>query len=234
MRFQPIQQIQTVLKQEYFEPTITWACRVVLALNVPLIVIPYYKGFSYEVIWAAFGAYMLSLIDYRGLHYKKVVIQSIEALLIVIAAVIGMLVANSLIPSLIGMFIVGMFAALIRNWSDYGASIGVAVGFFFLLGLANPCDVNQALHYGTYVLAGAIWAIIITILSFPFTPSNPLRRSVAKIWKTNTDFLDTLIQKYATQNTINALDVTKKKWLFANRLMIQSIYLPEERNKSPV
>lgn len=211
MRFQPIQQIQTVLKQEYFEPTITWAFRVVLALNVPLIVIPLYKGFSYEVIWAAFGAYMLSLIDYRGLHYKKIIIQAIEAVLIFIAAVVGMNVANSTITSVIGMFIVGMFVALIRNWSDYGASIGVAVGFFFLFGLATPLSFNASIHYGLYVLAGAAWAIIITILSFPFRPSNPLRRSVAKIWKTNTDFLDTLIQKHTSYHPINHVDVTKKE-----------------------
>ena len=63
MLFKPVKQINTILKQQYFEPTISWSLRVVLALNVPLIVIPIYKGFSYEVIWSAFGAYMLSLID---------------------------------------------------------------------------------------------------------------------------------------------------------------------------
>jgi hypothetical protein len=150
MRFQPIQQIQTVLKQEYYEPTISWAFRVVLALNVPLIVIPWFKGFSYEVIWSAFGAYMLSLLDYRGLHYKKIIIQSIEAVLIFLAAVVGMNAANSLITCVLAMFVVGMFAALIRNWSDYGASIGVAVGFFFLFGIANPSSFDQSIHYGYF------------------------------------------------------------------------------------
>jgi uncharacterized membrane protein YccC len=229
LRFQPIQQIQTVLKQEYFEPTITWALRVVLALNVPLIVIPLYKGFSYEVIWAAFGAYMLSLIDYRGLHYKKIIIQSIEAALIFIAAIVGMNVANSVIASILAMFVVGMFAALIRNWSDYGASIGVAVGFFFLFGLANPSSFDQSIHYGIYVLAGALWAIIITIISFPFRPSNPVRRSVAKIWKVNTDFLDSLIQKYASINPIDDLKVTKKE-IAIREAINQSIQLFARRD----
>lgn len=229
MRFQPIQQIQTVLKQEYFEPTITWAFRVVLALNVPLIVIPLYKGFSYEVIWAAFGAYMLSLIDYRGLHYKKIIIQSIEAVLIVIAAIVGINVANSIIASVLAMFVVGLFAALIRNWSDYGASIGVAVGFFFLFGLANPASFDQSIHYGTYVLLGAVWAIIITIISFPFRPSNPVRRSVAKIWKVNTDFLDTLIQKHASKNEVDDLKVIEKEMAIRETIN-QSIQLFARRD----
>lgn len=229
MRFQPIQQIQTVLKQEYFEPTITWAFRVVLALNVPLIVIPLYMGFSYEVIWAAFGAYMLSLIDYRGLHYKKIIIQSIEAVLIVIAAIVGINVANSIIASVLAMFVVGMFAALIRNWSDYGASIGVAVGFFFLFGLANPASFDQSIHYGAYVLAGAVWAIIITIISFPFRPSNPVRRSVAKIWKVNTDFLDTLIQKHTSTKPIDDIKVTQKE-IAIREAINQSIQLFARRD----
>lgn len=231
MRFQPIQQIQTVLKQEYFEPTITWAFRVVLALNVPLIVIPLYKGFSYDIIWTAFGAYMISLIDYRGLHYKKIIIQSIEAALIVIAAIVGINVANSIIASVLAMFVVGMFVALIRNWSDYGASIGVAVGFFFLFGLANPASFDQSILYGTYVLTGAVWAIIITIVSFPFRPSNPVRRSVAKIWKVNTDFLDTLIQKHTSSNPIDDLKVTQKEMAIREAIN-QSIQLFARRDTS--
>ncbi len=131
MRFKPIKQFNTILQQEYLEPTISWALRVVLALNVPLIVLPLWRGFSYEIIWAAFGAYMLSLIDYRGSHYRKIIIQFIEAILIFIAAVIGMFAGSSLLLCVICMFVVGMFAALIRNWSNYGSSIGVAVGFFF-------------------------------------------------------------------------------------------------------
>ncbi len=211
MRFKPIQQLNTVLKQEYFESTISWAFRVVLALNVPLIVIPFYKGFSYEVIWAAFGAYMLALIDYRGPHYKKIMIQSIEGALIFLAALVGMNVANSVTGSVIGMFVIGMFAALIRNWSSYGASIGVAVGFFFLFGLSNPVSFDISLQYGCYVLAGALWAIFITVISFPFSPSNPLRRSVAKVWKANTDFLDILIQKHTSDEIVDNILITEKE-----------------------
>ncbi len=212
MRFQPIQQLQTVLKQEYFEPTITWAFRVVLALNVPLIVVPLFQGhFSYEVVWMAFGAYMLALIDYRGLHYKKIVIQSVEAILMTLAAIVGMNTANSWQASVMAMFVVGMFAALIRNWSDYGASIGVAVGFFFLFGLSNPVSFAESVNYGMYVFAGAGWSVIITILAFPFRPSNPIRRSVAKIWKVNTEFLDILIQKHASDNVIDIIEVTEKE-----------------------
>ncbi|MBI3519700.1 MAG: FUSC family protein [Bacteroidetes bacterium] len=211
MPFKPIQQLNTVLKQEYFESTISWALRVVLALNVPLIVIPFWKGFSYEVIWAAFGAYMLALIDYRGPHYKKIMIQSIEGGLIFMSAIVGMNVANSVTASVIAMFVIGMFAALIRNWSSYGASVGVAVGFFFLFGLSNPVSFNESLQYGYYVLAGAIWAILITIISFPFSPSNPVRRSVAKIWKANTDFLDVLIQKHASSENTDSVVIIEKE-----------------------
>lgn len=212
MRFQPIKQFNTILQQEYLEPTISWAVRVVLALNVPLIVLPLWKGFSYEIVWAAFGAYMLSLIDYRGSHYRKITIQFIEAVLIFIAAMVGMYAGHSLILSVGGMFIVGMFAALIRNWSDYGSSIGVAVGFFYLFGLANPTDFATSLSFGSYVFGGALWAILITVLSFPFTASNPLRRSVAKVWKENTEYLDALILRYITgDKSIDALAITEKE-----------------------
>jgi uncharacterized membrane protein YccC len=159
----------------------------------------------------AFGAYMLSLLDYRGPHYKKIVIQSIEAVLIFIAALVGMNVAQSVAGSIMAMFVIGMFVALIRNWSNYGASIGVATGFFFLFGLSNPVSFSESLEYSFYVLAGAAWAIIITIVSFPFRPSNPLRRSVAKIWKTNTDFLDLIIQKYSTDDSIDPIKIIEKE-----------------------
>lgn len=230
MRFQPIQQLNVILKQEYFEPTISWALRVVLALNVPLIFIPLWKGFSNEVIWAAFGAYMLSLIDYRGPHYKKILIQFIEGILIFISGIIGMNAANSIIGSVAAMFVIGMFAALIRNWSNYGASIGVAVGFFFLFGLSNPVSFDSSIVYGIYTLAGAGWAILITIISFPFRPSSPVRRSVAKIWKANTDFLDVLLQKYTTDIKVDNLKIIEKE-IATREVINQSIKLFSRRQK---
>lgn len=229
MQFKPVKQLNSILTQEYFEPTISWALRVVIALNAPLILLPLWRGFSYEVIWAAFGAYMLSLIDYRGSHYRKVMIQFTEAVLIVIAALIGMHVAQSVVLSIISMFIVGMFAALIRNWSDYGSSIGVAVGFFFLFGLANPVSFEVSLSYATYVFAGALWAILITIFSFPFSASNPLRRSVAKIWKANTDFIDAIILKHLSDsNEVDALTMTQKE-MDVRKAINHSIDLFERR-----
>ncbi|MES2565882.1 MAG: FUSC family protein [Bacteroidota bacterium] len=228
MRFQPVKQLNTILKQEYFESTISWAFRVVLALNVPLIVVPLWKGFSYEIIWMAFGAYLPSLIDYRGPHYKKIMIQAMEGALIVLAALVGMNVSKSLVGSVIAMFIVGMFAALIRNWSNYGASIGVATGFFFLFGLSNPVSFDESLNYGIYVFAGALWAIFITIVSFPFKPSNPLRRSVANIWKANTDFLDILIQKYSSDEEAENVKVLEKE-LAIRETINQSIKLFSRR-----
>ena len=211
MQFKPVKQLNTILEQEYFESTLSWAFRVVLALNVPLIILPLWNGFSYGIIWAAFSAYLLSLIDYRGSHYKKIIIQATESVLIFIAAMVGMYVGNSIILSVLSMFVVGIFAALIRNWSDYGSSIGVAVGFFFLFGIANPVSVETSLEYGGYMLLGAAWAILITLVSFPVSPSNPLRRSVAKVWKANTDFLDAIIQRYASEEELDVLTLTKKE-----------------------
>lgn len=196
MRFQPIKQFNTILQQEYLEPTISWSIRVVLALNVPLIVFPLFLGFSYHIIWAAFAAYMLTLIDYRGSHYKKMLIQFVEAILILIAAIIGMNIGNSMVLSVIGMLVIGVFAALIRNWSDYGSTIGVGVGFFYLFGISNPTSFSESLVYGWYVLLGSIWAIAIIFISFPFSASNPLRRSLATIWKKNTEYLDALLVSF--------------------------------------
>ncbi|WP_430402590.1 FUSC family protein [Fluviicola sp.] len=196
MRFQPIKQFNTILQQEYLEPTISWSIRVVLALNVPLIVFPLFFGFSYHIIWAAFGAYMLTLIDYRGSHYKKMLIQFVEAILILIAAIIGMNIGNSMVFSVIGMLVIGVFAALIRNWSDYGSTIGVGVGFFYLFGISNPTGFSESLVYGWYILMGSIWAIAIIFISFPFSASNPLRRSLATIWKKNTEYLDALLVSF--------------------------------------
>jgi len=230
MRFKPIKQFNAILTQEYFEPTISWAFRVVLALNVPLIVLPLWKGFSFEVTWAAFGAYMISLTEYRGLHYKKVVIQGLETVLIFISAMLGMYVADSLTLSIAAMFFVGMFAALVRNWSDYGSSIGVAVGFFFLFGLSYPGNFQESLVSGIYLLIGATWAILITVFSFPFRPLNPVKRSVAKIWKANTELLDTIIEQLSNKEI--SPDVITKKEIEVRTAINQSVDLFARRKKT--
>lgn len=212
MPFKPVKQISTIIRQQYFEPTISWSLRVVLALNIPLILIPIFRGFSYEVIWTAFGAYMLTLIDYRGLHYKKIIIQSITAVLVVASALLGMYVTRSVAGSVIAMFLLGMAAAIIRNWSDYGPSIAVSAGFFFLFGLATRVSFEASLEYGLYLFIGCAWAILITVISFPFQPSNPLRRSVSGIWKANTDLLDQIIQKLMKGEEVASTKITEKEF----------------------
>jgi len=216
MPFKPVKQINTILKQQYFEPTISWSLRVALALNVPLILIPLYKGFSYEVIWAAFGAYMLSLIDYRGSHSKKILIQLLTAICVFASSLLGMYVSHSVLWSVLSMFAVGLGVAVIRNWRDYGPSIAISIGFFFLFGLATPGSLEESLDYGFYLLTGCAWAILITMLSFPFQPSNPLRRSVARIWKANTDLLDVMIKKLTMDEKITTTNVTEKELAVRN------------------
>lgn len=212
MRFNPIKQFNTILEHEYLEPTISWSVRVVLALNVPLIVFPLFFGFSYHIVWAAFSAYIITLIDYRGTHYRKMLIQAIEAGLILIAALLGMNFGSSVWLSVSGMFVIGVFAALIRNWSDYGSTIGVGVGFFYLFGISNPTNFSDSLIYAEYIVLGALWAITIIFLSFPFSASNPMRRSVAVIWKRNTDFLDFVVESYLKkEDEIDLRELTLKE-----------------------
>jgi uncharacterized membrane protein YccC len=235
MQFRPVKQINTIIRQQYFEPTISWSLRVVLALNVPLIVIPLYKGFSYEVIWSAFGAYMLSLIDYRGLHYKKIVIQLITALLVVVCALTGMYVTHSAWWSVLAMFTTGMCVALIRNWSDYGPSIAISAGFFFLFGLATPVSVEVSLDYALYLMLGCAWAMLITAFSFPFQPSNPLRRSVAKIWKANTDLLDVMIRKLTHDERVSITQITEKELAVRNLInQSRNLFATRENKKTRV
>lgn len=233
MRFNPIKQFNTILQHEYLEPTISWSVRVVLALNVPLLVFPLFFGFSYHIVWAAFGAYIITLIDYRGTHYRKMLIQGIEGILVFIAAILGMNFGSSIWLSVSGMFIIGVFAALIRNWSDYGSTIGVGVGFFYLFGISNPTNFYDSLVYGQFILMGAIWAIAIILLSFPFSASNPLRRSVATIWKRNTDLLDEVVHAYLQRDEqeINWREITTKEAEIRNAID-KSIELFNRRKES--
>jgi len=234
MRFQPIKQLNTIVQQEYLEPTLSWSIRVVLALNVPLIVLPLYVGMKYEIIWAAFAAYLVTMVDYRGPHFRKMVIQIIEGVLIYIAGIVGLLFGDSITLAVIGMAIIGMLAALIRNWSNYGSSIGVGVGFFYLFGLTQPCDFQEALIIGNYIWIGVLWAVAIIFISFPFTAGNPLKRSVSLIWSTSTDYLDGLVNYFGTETeTTPEVEITKKE-LAIREAIDKSIEFFERQNSSRV
>ncbi|MDB5226314.1 MAG: hypothetical protein JWN78_507, partial [Bacteroidota bacterium] len=230
MRFQPTKQINAIIQQEYFESTISWAFRVVLALNVPLLLLPLKFGFKPEIVWMAFTAYLLSLLDFRGPHYQKVFIQIVESVLIIFAAVLGMYVSGNIWLSVFFMFAIGMFAALVRNWSDYGAALGVATGFFYLFGLSNPVSFAVSIHFGEWMIAGALWALFITVFSFPFQPSRPLKRSVANIWKNNTELLDSII----TENLSSSPDISAivEKEIAVRAAINKSIELFKRRQKS--
>lgn len=235
MRFQPIRQFNTILQQEYLEPTLSWSVRVVLALNVPLFVLPFIYGLRVEIIWSAFAAYMLTLVDFRGPHYKKILVQFVEAVLICIAGFIGLTVGNSTWLSVLFMAIIGMFAALIRNWSNYGSSIGVGVGFFFLFGLTTPCSIEKSFEYLHFLWIGSIWAMLIILASFPFSAANPLRRSISQIWKANTDYLDSLVVHFTENQTeADSIELTIKELAIRTAIdkSIESFGRRKNANKS--
>jgi uncharacterized membrane protein YccC len=229
MRFQPTKQLNAILQQEYFEPTISWALRVVFALNVPLLLLPLKTGFHLEIVWMAFTAYLLSLLDFRGPHYQKVFVQIVESVFIIFAAIVGMNVADNIWYSIVCMFVIGFFAALLRNWSDYGAAIGIAMGFFYLFGLANPASFHHSMHYAQWMLYGAAWALFITLTSFLFNTSNPLKRSVAIIWKRNTELLDAIVKENLVEKPNIALIIEKE--IAVRTAINKSIELFKRKNK---
>jgi uncharacterized membrane protein YccC len=234
MKFQPIKQLNTIVQQEYLEPTLSWSIRVVLALNVPLIVLPLYVGMKYEIIWAAFAAYLVTMVDYRGPHFRKMVIQIVEGILIYIAGIIGLLFGDSITLAVIGMAIIGMLAALIRNWSNYGSSIGVGVGFFYLFGLTQSCDFHEALIIGNYIWIGVLWAAALILISFPFTAVKPLKRSISLIWNANTDYLDALVNYFGTETeTTSEVEITKKE-LAIREAIDKSIEFFERQNNAKI
>lgn len=180
--------VHQIILDEYFEPTIGKAIRVVVGLMAPLV-----WGMATDnigpAVWISITAEILTGISLRGSYPLKLLIQSGGVPACAVCALLGTLAGGHPVVGILVMMGLAFLAGFVRQSGAHGPGITVGVLLLYLLTLDHPGDLKEAGSMFVWVLEGGILALLSTLIAWAFVPFSPFRRSIALIWKTLSEWL---------------------------------------------
>lgn len=143
--------------------------------------------------WAALGGWLGSLADKGGSYRTRAATMGALAILGSACALVGTETAHSVLLALLGMFIVGVAAGLARVYGDEGSTIGLFIAVIFAVAAGSPSSIAHASSLRAEMfLGGVLWAMTLSLLLWPLHPFRPVRRAVAKSYRTLSEFAQAL------------------------------------------
>ncbi len=202
-------QISQLVQQEYFEPLIGWAFRVMIAILVPFV------GFALigkpQIgVWMSLTAECLSWIELKGSYANRTRVLVAGTVLSLLALVLGSLTGHHFILSIIGAGAVAFCCCLMKNLGDRASGLAVSLFvMYFIAADAPPDTAAKILERCTWVLYGCIWNYALAMAFVPFLPQErPFRRSIGIIWKNTGSFI------FSVYNGLNGKSkkLTSRDW----------------------
>lgn len=172
-------------------PAVKAGLRAALATFVPMAV-----GTALNLpggLWLAVGGFNTSFVDKGGSYHARARAMGGTALAAAVAAVVGGLV--SMHPALS----IPLTLLWVTAWSFagvYGAAAnttGNIAATTFVIAVALPVDgPRAALLSGATLLAGAAWAMVLSLVLWPIRPYRPARKAVAACFEAVADYAEAL------------------------------------------
>ncbi len=172
------------LQPEYLEPAWGWGFRVAFSVTLPLLW-GVLTGEGDEALWMAIAAECVSFIELKGNIGQRIRLLLSASVLSVLFCIAGSLAGNYVWISIPGMLVVGFLSGLFKNLGDRGTGLALSVYIFYIITSSYPVQDADALWMRCGSVAiGALWTVIVGMLSFLFIRvGTPYRRTIAAIWK---------------------------------------------------
>jgi uncharacterized membrane protein YccC len=196
--------LKFLIQSELGKPAIANGLRAALALGVPMLIGQFINQRE-SGLFVGLIAYFVNLANIAGSYQIKAKAMAIATLGIAISVFIGTLVASIPILAVVLTFLWGLASGFASLYGNTGANVGLVVGMSFISAIALPGDLNVALMRSLLCLIAGGWAMLLSLVMWPFKPYQPLRIAVAECFNALANYLETFAGTAAT--TENILDV---------------------------
>jgi hypothetical protein len=183
--------LKEFLRKERFEPEVSRAILITIALIAPLVVAHHLNKPMLGII-PAITAQLLMTAKIEVTLPEKILILFVGGLACSVAAFIGTLSGASVWSAILFLGIIAGLASMARGIAEYGQVFGISSVILFLISLYPPNVVTNAFYHALLVFAGVAWAILLTLIISIFTPS-ALSKASATSW-----YFSTLLIKSAS------------------------------------
>ncbi|MBN3905859.1 MAG: hypothetical protein HWQ35_04510 [Nostoc sp. NMS1] len=104
--------------------------------------------------------------------------------------------------SVVLTFFWGLASGFASMYGNAGANVGLVVGVSFISTIAQPGNLETALMRSLLCLIAGGWAMLLSLVMWPFKPYDPLRMALADCFSGIAKYIQAFLGKVATPENI--------------------------------
>jgi len=196
--------LRFLIQSEPGKPAISNGLRAALALGVPMLIGQLINQRE-SGLFVGLIAYFVNLANVGGPYRIKARAMVAATLGIAVSVFVGTLVAKVPALTVVLTFLWGLASGLASLYGNAGANVGLVVGVSFISTIAQPGNLEVALMRSLLCLIAGGWAMLLSLVMWPFKPYDPLRIAVASCFSGITNYIQAFVGKVA--KTENILEI---------------------------
>ncbi|MBN3991406.1 MAG: hypothetical protein HWQ36_12890 [Nostoc sp. NMS2] len=193
--------LRFLIQPEPGKPAISNGLRAALALGVPMLIGQLIN--QREIgLFVGLMAHFVNLANVGGPYQIKAKAMAAATLGIAVSVCVGTLVAKIPALSVVLTFFWGLASGFASMYGNAGANVGLVVGVSFISTIAQPGNLETALMRSLLCLIAGGWAMLLSLVMWPFKPYDPLRMALADCFSGIAKYIQAFLGKVATPENI--------------------------------
>ncbi|MEH2051577.1 FUSC family protein [Nostoc sp.] len=193
--------LKFLIQSEPGKPAISNGLRAALGLGVPMLIGQLINQRESGLL-VGLMAYFVNLANVGGPYQIKAKAMAQATVGIAVSVFVGTLVAKVPVLAVVLTFIWGLASGFASLYGNAGANVGLVVGTSFITAIAQPGDLETALMRSLLCLIAGGWAMLLSLVMWPFRPYDPLRVALADCLNAIANYIQKFIDKVATPESI--------------------------------
>ncbi|MBE9001909.1 FUSC family protein [Nostoc sp. LEGE 12447] len=193
--------LRSLIQPEPGKPAISNGLRAALALGVPMLIGQLINQRE-SGLFVGLMAYFVNLANVGGPYQIKAKAMVAATLGMAVSVFVGTLVAKILGLSVVLTFLWGLASGFASMYGNAGANVGLVVGVSFISTIAQPGNLEAALMRSLLCLIAGGWAMLLSLVMWPFRPYDPLRMALADCFSGIAKYIQAFLGRVTTPENI--------------------------------
>ncbi|MEH1807047.1 FUSC family protein, partial [Nostoc sp.] len=198
--------LKFLIQSEPGKPAISNGLRAAFAFGVPMLIGQLINQRESGLL-VGLMAHFVNLANVGGPYQIKAKAMVQATLGIAVSVFVGTLVAQVPVLAVVLTLLWGLASGFASLYGNAGANVGLVVGISFITTIAQPGNLEVALVRSLLCLIAGGWAMLLSLVMWPFRPYDPIRIALADCFSAIANYIHAFVGKVAT--TENILEIRK-------------------------
>ncbi len=193
--------LKFLIQSEPGKPAISNGLRAALALGVPMLIGQLINQRE-SGLFVGLMAYFVNFANVGGPYQIKAKAMAAATLGMAVSVFVGTIVASVPALAVVLTFIWGLASGFASLYGNAGANVGLVLGISFVTTIAQSGNLETALVRSLLCLIAGGWAMLLSLVMWPFRPYDPLRLALANSLNAIASYIQAFVGKVATSEKI--------------------------------